>query len=161
MRRPALLLPLIALGVGATALAQDSPPRSVQEPDVRPRAVFDMPSACRPGERVRVRIDPPAGVVLASVRIHVAGIETVRLTDVDSPATVTVLIDGKETRVSASADTAGGQRAVHDPRLRPLPGLPPADRPADRRRRRGLALTLRAAASRRSPAAARPACGRS
>ena len=116
MRRPALLLPFIALGIGATALAQDSPPRSVQEPEVRPRAVFDMPSACRPGERVRVRVDPPAGVVLASVRIHVSGVETVRLTGVDSPASVTVLIDGKETRVSASADTAGG-RALYMTRI--------------------------------------------
>jgi hypothetical protein len=109
MRRPALLLPLLALGIGATAIAQDRPPRSEEEPDVRPRAVFTMPSACRPGEKVRVRVDPPAGIVLASVRIHVAGLETVRLTDVESPASITVRIDGKETRVSASADTAGGQ----------------------------------------------------
>ena len=109
MRRQALLLPFIALGIGATALAQDGPPRHGQEPAVGPRAVFTMPSGCRPGEKVRVRIDPPAGITLASVRIHVAGTETVRMTGVDSPATVTVLIDGKETRVSASADTAGGR----------------------------------------------------
>jgi hypothetical protein len=109
MRRSALVLPFIALGIGATAIAQGGPPRQGQEPDVRPRAVFTMPSACRPGEKVRVRVDPPAGVTLASVRVHVGGLETVRLTGVDSPASVTVRIDGKETRVSASADTLGGQ----------------------------------------------------
>ena len=106
MRRSALAVPVVALGVAATAIAQDG---GRQEPDVGPRAVFEMPGTCRPGEKVRIRIDPPAGVALASMRVHVAGLEVVRLTGVDSPGSVTVRIPTKETRVTVTADTAGGQ----------------------------------------------------
>jgi hypothetical protein len=110
MRRSALLVPVIALGVGATAVAQDGRGGDGgQEPDVRPRQVFELPGGCRPGEKVKIRVDPPAGVVLASMRVHVSGLEVVRLTGVHSPGSVTVRISGKQTRVSVTADTIGGQ----------------------------------------------------
>jgi hypothetical protein len=108
MRRTAFLLPLIALGVGATALAQDGGPVSA-EPEVTSRQVFDLPGGCRPAEgRVTVRISP-SGAVLASVRVHVAGLEEIRMTGVDGPASATVRITREPTRVTATADTLGGQ----------------------------------------------------
>jgi hypothetical protein len=109
MRRLAILLPLVALGAGTAAVAQDGPPASTREPDVTSREVFRLPGGCRPGERVTVRIDP-SGATLASVRVHVAGLEVLELTGVHGPASATVRIpaDGL-TRVSASGDTLGGQ----------------------------------------------------
>jgi hypothetical protein len=47
--------------------------------------------------------------VLASVRVHVAGLEVVRLTGVAGPASATVRIPREPTRVTATADTLGGQ----------------------------------------------------
>jgi hypothetical protein len=127
VRRAALLLPLLALGVGATALAQEGE----SEPDVRSRQVFSLPGECRPGEKVTVRIDP-SGTVLESVRVHVAGLEVVRMTGVLGPATATVRIprDGT-TRVTATGDTAGGQELYltriygRCALLMPLPGERP------------------------------------
>jgi hypothetical protein len=130
MRRAAVLLPLIALGAGATAIAQEGAPQS-SEPDVRSREVFRMPTSCRPGERVTIRIDP-AGAVLASVRVHVAGLEVIRMTGVHGPASATVRIPRRDTRVTATGDTLGGQ-ALYRTRIynrcppppQPLPYRPP------------------------------------
>jgi hypothetical protein len=109
MRRLAILLPLLALGAGTAALAQDGPPASTREPDVSSREVFRLPGDCHPGERVTVRIDP-SGATLASVRIHVAGLEVLELTGVHGPASATVRVTPREaTRVTATADTLGGQ----------------------------------------------------
>jgi hypothetical protein len=109
MRRLAIFLPLLALGAGTAAIAQDGPPSSTREPDLTSREVFDLPGGCRPGERVTVRIDP-SGATLASVRVHVAGLEVLELTGVHGPASATVLIPSREpTRVTATADSLGGQ----------------------------------------------------
>jgi hypothetical protein len=109
MRRLAILLPLVALGAGTAAVAQDGPPPSTREPDVASREVFRLPGDCRPGERVTIRIDP-SGATLASVRVHVAGLEVLELTGVHGPASATVRIPEREpTRVTATADTLGGQ----------------------------------------------------
>jgi hypothetical protein len=109
MRRLAILLPLVALGAGTAAIAQDGPPSSAREPDVRSREVFRLPGDCRPGERVTVRIDP-SGTTLASMRVHVAGLEVLELTSVQGPASATVQIPTRDaTRVTATADTLGGQ----------------------------------------------------
>ena len=108
MRRAALLLPVLVLGAGATALAQDSAPDTAPEPRVAAREVLRMPSSCRPGDRVTVRVRPE-GVTLESMRIHVAGLEVVRLTRVDAAASATVAVPRKATRVTATADTTGGQ----------------------------------------------------
>jgi hypothetical protein len=108
MRRLAIVLPLLALGAGATALAQD-PGDPGGEPDVRSRQVFSLPGGCRPGDRVTVRVDP-SGAMLESMRVHVAGREVVRMTAVQGPATATVQIPlDQPTRVTATADTMGGQ----------------------------------------------------
>jgi hypothetical protein len=105
VRRLTVLIPLLALGAGATAIAQDGP----AEPDVRSREVFSLPGGCRPGEKVTVRVDP-AGAVLESMRVHVAGLEVLRMTSVAAPATATVRITlDQPTRVTATADTMGGQ----------------------------------------------------
>jgi hypothetical protein len=126
MRRTAFLLPLVALGAGATALAQDGPSRQA-EPDVRSREVFDLPGGCRPGERVTVRIDP-SGAVLASVRVHVNGMEVLEMTGVDGPASATVRIRREPTRVTASGDTLGGRylylSRVYGRCAPPVPVLP-------------------------------------
>jgi hypothetical protein len=107
MRRVAVVL-LIVLGVGATAVAQDRDSPAT-EPDLRSRDVFRMTGACAPGDRVTVRIDP-SGALLASVRIHVAGREVVRLTGVQGPASATVRIrTDRDTRVTATGDSIGGQ----------------------------------------------------
>jgi hypothetical protein len=130
MRRTALLVPLLALGAGATALAQDGPPNQ-REPDVSSRQVFDLPGGCRPGERVTIRMDP-SGAVLASVRVHVAGLEVLRMTGVEGPASATVRITRQPTRVTATADTLGGQ-ALYLSRIygRCAPPVPvlPGERP--------------------------------
>jgi hypothetical protein len=105
MRRAALLLPLLALAAGGVAIAQDAG----SEPNVRSRQVFALPGGCHPGEKVTVRVSP-SGAVLASVRVHVAGLEVVELTGVERPASITVRIPRNEaTRVTATGDTLGGQ----------------------------------------------------
>ena len=110
MRRAALLLPVLALGAAAaTALAQDPEPDAAKEPRVAAREVLRMPSSCDPGDRVTVRLRPPRGLTLESMRIHVAGREVVRLTHVRADASATVAVPSGATRVSATADTAGGQ----------------------------------------------------
>jgi hypothetical protein len=43
------------------------------------------------------------------MRIHVAGLEVVRLTRVDAAASATVAVPRGATRVTATADTTGGQ----------------------------------------------------
>jgi hypothetical protein len=126
MRRAVVLLPLLALGAGATALAQESAPQTT-EPDVRSRDVFRMPAACRPGDRVTIRVNP-SGAVLASVRIHVAGLEVIRLTGVHGPASATVRLPRAETRVTATGDTLGGQ-ALYRTRIYNRCPEPPRKRP--------------------------------
>ena len=107
-RRVPVLLVLVVLAAGATAIAQESgPPAS--EPDVRAREVFRMPGVCEVGDRVTVRVNP-SGALLASVRIHVAGLEVVRMTGVQNPASATVRLPVRDrTRVTATGDTIGGQ----------------------------------------------------
>jgi hypothetical protein len=108
MRRLAIPLILLGLGAGATALAQDTGD-TVREPTVRSRQVFSLPGGCRPGERVTINVDP-SGAVLESMRVHVAGLLVVRMTGVAAPATATVQVPtGEPTRVTATADTMGGQ----------------------------------------------------
>jgi hypothetical protein len=131
MRRTAFLVPVLALGAGATAIAQDGPPDR-GEPNVSSRQVFDLPGGCRPGERVTIRVDP-SGAVLESMRVHVAGLEVLRMTSVEGPATATVRITPREpTRVTATADTLGGQ-ALYLSRIygRCAPPVPvlPGERP--------------------------------
>jgi hypothetical protein len=116
MRRAALLLPVLVLGAGATALAQDPAPETAREPRVAAREVLRMPSSCRPGDRVTVRLRPPAGITLDSMRIHVAGLEVVRMTRVDAAASATVAVPRAATRVTATADTTGGQ-ALYSSRI--------------------------------------------
>ena len=108
MRRATILLPLLALGAGATAIAQDESPGRGSEPTVRSRQVFSLPGGCRPGDSVTVRVTP-SGAVLASVRVHVAGVQVVELTGVQGPASATVQIPNDPTRVTATGDTLGGQ----------------------------------------------------
>jgi hypothetical protein len=108
MRRVPVLLVLVVLAAAATAIAQDGG-RPTSEPDVRAREVFRMPGVCGAHDRVTVRVNP-SGALLASVRIHVAGLEVLRMTGVDNPASATVRVQPRErTRVTATGDTIGGQ----------------------------------------------------
>ena len=109
MRRVRVLLVLTVLAAAATAVARggDQP---AGEPDVRSNQVFRMPGICEASERVTVRVNP-SGALLASVRIHVAGLEVVEMTGVENPASATVRLPSTRdrTRVTATGDTIGGQ----------------------------------------------------
>ena len=107
-RHVPVLLVLAVLAAGATAIAQGTG-QPTSEPDVRAREVFRMPGVCDASDRVTVRVNP-SGALLASVRIHVAGLEVVRMTGVQNPASATVRLPARDrTRVTATGDTIGGQ----------------------------------------------------
>jgi hypothetical protein len=125
------LLPLVlvaALCLGANALAQGGadPP----EPDVTSEDMFRMPTdLCQAGDRVTVRIVPPAGAVLGSMRLHVRGREVVRLTGVESAASVTVRVPFAGGRVTATGETLGGQALRVSRIYRDCPAPPPEPAP--------------------------------
>jgi hypothetical protein len=112
------LLPLVivaaALGAGATALAQgDKDPYLQAEPDVGDARLLRLPSAtrgCDDTRSVTVRITPPVGAVLGSVRVVVDGRQLAKLTGVPRAASATVRVPRSGGRVTASAETLGGQR---------------------------------------------------
>ena len=112
------LLPLAAiavLGIGATALAQSGAddPYSQAEPDVTTSQMFRLPSSaprCDDARSVTVRITPPVGAVLGSVRVLVNSRQAARLTGVPRAASATVRVPKSGARVTVSAETLGGQR---------------------------------------------------
>jgi hypothetical protein len=108
-RRVPFLLVLAVLAAAATAVAQGGH-QPATEPDVRATEVFRMPGVCEASDRVTVRVNP-SGALLASVRIHVAGLEVLRMTGVQAPASATVRLpqERDRTRVTATGDTIGGQ----------------------------------------------------
>jgi hypothetical protein len=116
LRRVALLLVVgSGLGLGATALAQDG---GSDDP------LISMQSGCLTGNRVTVRIVPPAGTILSPVHIRAGDREVVHLTGITSEASVTVRLPGRGT-VSVSGETTGGQRFAIDRDYRPCAPEPP------------------------------------
>ena len=113
MKRVLVLAVLGGVGVGATALAQDGDPYSVAEPEVTAAQLLKLPDTapgCDSGRSVTVRIKPPTGAVLGSVRVAVDNREAARLTGVPRAASATVRVPLSGGRVTVSAETLGGQR---------------------------------------------------
>jgi hypothetical protein len=115
MKRLLPLAVLAAAGAAATAVAaQDGrDPYSVPEPSVTAAQLLKLPDSaagCDAGRSATVRITPPTGAVLGSVRVAVNGREAARLTGVPRAASATVRVPLAGARVTVSAETLGGQR---------------------------------------------------
>lgn len=135
MKRIAIVM-VCALGAGggvATALAQDggTNPYDQPEPAVTSGQVLHLPGlrGCTFATLVTVRVTPPSGAVLASLRVRLDGREVVRLTGIPRAASATVRLPQRGARVSVTGETLGGQQ-VHAARLyrrcRPTPAPPSA-----------------------------------
>jgi hypothetical protein len=99
MRRAALLLvPLVGLGAGATALAQAGG---------ESRDMLQLPGGCLRGVRVIVRFEPPSGKTL-NVHVRTGGHEVVHLTGVTRNASVTLRLPRTGGRVDISGSTSDG-----------------------------------------------------
>jgi hypothetical protein len=115
MKRLLPLVVLAGLGAGATALAAqdgDTNPYSVQEPSVTAAQLLKLPGSapgCDEGRSARVRITPPLGAVLGSVRVVVDGRESARLTGVPRAASATVRVPRTGARLTVRAEMLGGQ----------------------------------------------------
>jgi hypothetical protein len=115
MKRLLPLAVVAALGIGATALAQGGAddPYLQAEPDVTSSQMFRLPSSaprCDDSRSVTVRLTPPAGAVLGSVRVLVDNRQSVRLTGVPRAASATVRVPKSGARVTVTGETLGGQR---------------------------------------------------
>jgi len=116
MKRALPLLVVVGLGAGATALAAaqgQTDPYAVSEPNVTSAQVLRLPDSapgCDDARRVTVRVTPPNGAVLGYVRVVVDNRETARLTGVPRAASATVRVPQAGARLTATAETLGGQR---------------------------------------------------
>jgi hypothetical protein len=117
VRRPLVLLLVLAcgLGAGATALAQGGGDDELS---------VTMQRGCLSGTRVSLRITPADGQVLSPVHVRVSGTEIVHLTGVTQEASVLVRLPSKRGRVSISGETTGGRRFSSSRDYRPC--APPA-----------------------------------
>ncbi|HEY7076212.1 MAG TPA: hypothetical protein VH418_12610 [Solirubrobacteraceae bacterium] len=116
---PALLLAgvLAGGGVAATAIAQSGSTRSpyeLREPAVGASHLLHLSrlGPCTNARFVKVRVNPPTGAILATFRVLVDGREAVLMTGVPRAASATVRLPGAGGRVTATAETLGGQQ-VH------------------------------------------------
>ena len=171
-------MPLVVLagvaGAAATALAQGggrtADPYQLPEPTLASAHVLRLPSratGCDAQRSATVRITPPPGAILGSVRVRVDGRELARLTGVPRAASATVRVPLSGGRVTATAETLGGQRlktaastrtAQRNPPRRRRPAAGAAARAEVRRRTR--ARPRRAWRGPPARAAAPPACAR-
>jgi hypothetical protein len=114
MKRVLPLAILAGLGIGATALAaQGDNPYDTPEPAVTAAQLLKLPDSapgCDATRSAKVRITPPIGAILGSVRIVVDGREAARLTGVPRAASASVRIPQSGARLTVSAETLGGQR---------------------------------------------------
>ena len=114
MKRLLALVLAGGIGVAATALAQgDADPYSVPEPAVTAGQLLRLPGSaggCDATRSVTVRVTPPPGAVLGHVRVAVDNREAARLTGVPRAASARGRVPLSGGRVTASAETLGGQR---------------------------------------------------
>jgi len=116
MKRALPLAILAGLGVGVTATAlaaQGDNPYDSPEPNVSSAQVLKLPDSapgCDATRRAKVRITPPTGAILGSVRLVVDGREAARMTGVPRAASATVRVPQSGGRLTVSAETLGGQR---------------------------------------------------
>jgi hypothetical protein len=114
---PALLLAgvLAGGGVAATAIAQSGDNRSpyeLREPTVGASQVLHLSrlGPCTHARFVKVRVNPPTGAVLATFRVLVDGREAILMTGVPRAASATVRLPADGGRITATAETLGGQQ---------------------------------------------------
>jgi hypothetical protein len=119
MRRVVPLSVIAALAVAGVAMAQGGvggdggDPYGTPEPPVTSHEVLSF--AARSGgcgvaaRSATVRITPPTGAVLAWVNVRVQGVRIVRLTGIPRAASVTVAVPRDGGRLTATAETLGGQ----------------------------------------------------
>jgi hypothetical protein len=93
-----LLIPLVGLGAGATALAHS---QAVS------REPAKLPGGCLKGVRVVVRFHAPSGKEL-NLHVRAAGREVVHLTGVTGKASVTVRLPRSGGRVEVTGSTSDG-----------------------------------------------------
>jgi len=109
-----LAIVVAGLAVGATALAQGTgDPYDSPEPNVTASQLLKLPDSapgCGSVRNAKVRITPPTGAILGSVRISIDDRQVVRLTGVPRAASATVRIPQSGARLAVSAETLGGQR---------------------------------------------------
>jgi hypothetical protein len=135
MRRVVPLVVIAGLGVGATAFAAQAPtqdPYAMQEPDVTSGRVLRLPQSatgCDATRRATVRVLPPPGAILGIVRIVVDNRQAARLTGIPRAASATVRIPLSGARLTATAETLGGQR-LHVTRVYSDCTRPPDTQPA-------------------------------
>jgi len=133
VRAALVVLVLAGLAAGTTALAQGGADPIV--PVVRDGDVLHLSDGrgCGGAYGPTVRITPPAGVELGWVSVRINRREVVRLTGVESAASVTPRLPRDRTRLSAVAETLDGQRlarvryypACHRPPSPSGPAPPP------------------------------------
>ena len=109
-----LAIVVAGLAVGATALAQGTgDPYDSPEPNVTASQLLKLPDSapgCGSVRNAKVRITPPTGAILGSVRIAIDDRQVVRLTGVPRAASATVRIPQSGARLSVTSETLGGQR---------------------------------------------------
>jgi hypothetical protein len=93
-----LLIPVVGLGAGATALARSTSST---------RAVADLPGGCLKGVRVLVKFDAPRGESL-NLHVRAAGREVVHLTGITGNASVTVRLPRDGGRVQVTGSSSDG-----------------------------------------------------
>jgi hypothetical protein len=119
MRRVVPLSVIAALAVAGGAMAQGGvggdggDPYGTPEPAVTSAEVLNFAArsgGCGiAGRTATVRITPPTGAVLAWVNMRVQGVRIVRLTGIPRAASVTVAVPRDGGRLTATAETLGGQ----------------------------------------------------
>src|SRR5262245_37341013 len=95
-----LLIPVVGLGAGATALARSSTAQ---------RDMTDLPGGCLKGVRVLVKFDAPRGDSL-NLHVRAAGREVVHLTGVTGSASVTVRLPSSGGRVEVTGSASNGDQ---------------------------------------------------
>lgn len=143
MVRLVLVSAVAALVAASSAMAQGvgvggdgGDPYGTPEPAVTSGEVLKFhagASGCGSARSATVRITPPLGAVLSWVHVRVRGERIIRLTGIPRVASATVRVPREGGRVTATAETRGGQslrssRVYQDctkPPPPPPPPLPP------------------------------------
>ena len=159
MRRVLLIVLILGLAAGATAIAQTgSNPDAyeLQEPSVTSSEVLRLPSdnGCIRFTRATVRFLPPPGAVFGVLQVTADGREAARMTGVPRAASTTIRLSGARTDLRVSGTTLGGQVVHAERSYRRCGRTTPKPTPRPKRR---ATPGRRPRLPRSSPAAARTA----
>jgi hypothetical protein len=118
VRRLLIPLTLGIAAVAATAVAQDG--GGPAPPVVRSTSVLHWASdrSCHGTAGVTLRVTPPEGIEIGSLTVRLDGQQVVRLTGVDSAASVTVRLPRRSARVTTTGETLDGQQIARSRRYR-------------------------------------------